>query len=274
MAMHWRKHILQKLSHPAGGSPKHVSLYQGFVEAIELGALKPGQRIPTETELAEALPVSIGTIQRALGSLVNDGLIVRRRGAGSFVAQRQELLEQPLHCRFLGPDGFLPVYAELISRKFIAERGPWSLPLQQAGQNIVRIDRRISINREFNVLSRIYLNLLRFPLFMAFEPHELATSNIKRLLTKHYRVSIAHIEQSMQPEQFPASVRKLMAQPATPGGVRLDLLAMEANGDAAMYQELYVPINPYRLVVSDKFSTGDWDAQAPAAAASIQVKKT
>ncbi len=267
MATPWRRRILQKLSSPSPGTPKHVSLYQGFVEAIEFGALRPGQKIPTETELAQALPVSIGTIQRAIGSLVKDGLVVRRRGAGSFVAHPQKLLEQPLHCRFLGPDGFLPVYAELISRKLIAARGPWSQPLNQSGQSIVRIDRKISINREFHVLSRLYLDLLRFPWLMTCPLQELATANIKGLLTKRYRVSISHIEQSLQPESFSPTIQKLLAEEPTPGGVRLDLLAVETSGKAAMYQELYVPTNPYRLVISDKFGAGHEETAEPAASA-------
>ena len=268
MTMPWRECVLRKLTEPNAGTPKHGSLYAGFVEAIESGALKPGQKLPTETALAEVLPVSIGTIQRALGSLVSEGLVVRRRGAGSFVAHPQNLLEQPLHCRFVGPNGFLPVYSQLIGRKLIAARGPWSVPLIQAGQSVMRIDRKISINREFHVLSRIYVDLLRFPLLMTCPPAELASANIKLLLAKHYRVSISNIEQSLRIEPFTAPVQRVMELAPDAGGARLELLAMESSGKAAMYQELYVPTNPYRLVVSDKFSATE-DAPTPSKARSV-----
>ncbi len=254
MTRPWRECVLRKLAEPDAGTPKHGSLYAGFVEAIESGALKPGQKLPTETALAEVLPVSIGTIQRALGTLVSEGLMVRRRGAGSFVAHPQKLLEQPLHCRFVGPNGFLPVYSQLIGRKLIAARGPWSAALNQNGQSVLRIDRKISINREFNVLSRIYVDLLRFPLLMTCPPAELASANIKLLLAKHYRVAISQIEQSLQIETFLPTVQRVLELAPSAGGAKLELLAVETSGKAALHQELYVPHNPYRLVVSDKFS--------------------
>jgi DNA-binding GntR family transcriptional regulator len=273
MQAKWRECVLQKLAQADTGTPKHVSLYAGLVHAIESGRLKPGQKLPTETELADALPLSVGTIQRAMGSLVGDGLVLRRRGAGSFVAHPQKLLEHPLHCRFVGPQGFLPVYSELIGRKLIAARGPWSAPLQQSGKRILRIDRKLSINREFNVLSRIYVDALRFPLLMSCAPSDLASHNIKLLLAKHYRIGISHIEQSLHLLPFPAPVRRALDLRADGAGVRLDLLAIEPSGKAALFQELYVPSNPYRLVVSEKFDTSDWQtAEPPTRAARVTSK--
>jgi DNA-binding GntR family transcriptional regulator len=263
MPSKWRECVLQKLAEADPGTPKHASVYAGLVQAIESGALKPGQKLPTETELADALPLSIGTIQRAMGSLVGDGLVLRRRGAGSFVAHTQKLLEHPLHCRFVGNQGFLPVYSQLMGRKLIAAFGPWSAPLGQQAKSVLRIDRKISINREFNVLSRIYVDVLRFPLLMTCPPSELASTNIKLLLAKQYRISISHIEQALHLLTFAEPVRRALDLPAEANGLRLDLLAIEGNGRAALFQELFVPSNPYRLVVSDKFGTNDWEpAQA------------
>ena len=271
MQAKWRQCVLQQLSEADAGTPKHVGLYAGLVQAIESGLLKPGQKLPTETELADALPLSIGTIQRAMGSLVGDGLVLRRRGAGSFVAQPQKLLEHPLHCRFVGAQGFLPVYSQLVGRKLMAARGPWSVPLHQNGSSILRIDRKLSINREFNVFSRIYVDALRFPLLVSCAPSALASHNIKLLLAKQYRVGISHIEQSLHLLPFPAPVRRVLE--AEGAGVRLDLLAIEPSGKAALFQELYVPSNPYRLVVSEKFDTSDWQtAEPPARAARVTSK--
>lgn len=53
---------------------------------IRKGEWKPGQRAPSENELSERFGVSRMTARRALEELVQTGEIVRRRGAGSFVA--------------------------------------------------------------------------------------------------------------------------------------------------------------------------------------------
>lgn len=50
--------------------------------AVELGLLKPGERLPSNGEIARALDVAEITVRRALESLAEDGLIERRRGRG------------------------------------------------------------------------------------------------------------------------------------------------------------------------------------------------
>jgi len=57
--------------------------------AIELGLLKPAERLPSDQEIANSLDVSLITARRALEKLQRDGLLQRRRGktGGSFVAE-------------------------------------------------------------------------------------------------------------------------------------------------------------------------------------------
>ena len=82
----------------AGASPK--PLYQqvkDFVIAeIEIGALAPGHRLPSEQELVRRLHVSRMTANRALRELFAQGVLTRIPGVGTFVAPPRsegELLE-------------------------------------------------------------------------------------------------------------------------------------------------------------------------------------
>jgi DNA-binding LacI/PurR family transcriptional regulator len=61
-----------------------------LLEEIRSGRLGPGARIPSELALAEQFNVSRITSKKAMETLEHDGLIVRYRGKGSFVAERQE----------------------------------------------------------------------------------------------------------------------------------------------------------------------------------------
>ncbi|WP_461189359.1 FadR/GntR family transcriptional regulator [Arthrobacter sp. Z4-13] len=56
--------------------------------AISLGLLKPGERLPDQEDVALGLSVSPITARRALASLAEQGVVVRRRGraGGTFVA--------------------------------------------------------------------------------------------------------------------------------------------------------------------------------------------
>tara|TARA_R110002124_G_scaffold19683_6_gene78533 strand:+ start:1624 stop:2391 length:768 start_codon:yes stop_codon:yes gene_type:complete len=57
--------------------------------SIQLGLLKPGEALPADSEVAEALEVSEITVRRALKSLADDNLLVRKRGrgGGTFVSE-------------------------------------------------------------------------------------------------------------------------------------------------------------------------------------------
>lgn len=50
--------------------------------AVSLGLLKPGERLPDQEYVALALSVSPVTARRALTSLAEQGVVVRRRGGG------------------------------------------------------------------------------------------------------------------------------------------------------------------------------------------------
>jgi GntR family transcriptional regulator len=62
-------------------------LYLLLKERITSGALPPGQRLPSEPNLAALHGVSRVTIRRSLDGLSRDGLISRQPGAGTFVTQ-------------------------------------------------------------------------------------------------------------------------------------------------------------------------------------------
>ena len=83
------------------GIPKYMRFQEVLVHAIKDGHWKPGDKLPTEKELAALSRLSVGTVQRALRNLVDQGLVVRQQGLASFVAETQRRMEHPWHCRFL-----------------------------------------------------------------------------------------------------------------------------------------------------------------------------
>ena len=69
---------------------KDQPLYSQVMEAIKQKIANnhwtPGMLISSENELAKEFAVSVGTIKKALGSLVQEGVLFRRQGRGTFVA--------------------------------------------------------------------------------------------------------------------------------------------------------------------------------------------
>lgn len=62
---------------------------------IQSGECPPGAQLPNEMELAKAMGVSRTTLRAALDALEREGLIIRQRGVGTFVAEKP-LLENNL----------------------------------------------------------------------------------------------------------------------------------------------------------------------------------
>lgn len=71
--------------------PNKVTLFeqvsQSISRLISEGHWKPGEMLPNEAELAKSFNVSQGTMRRALKMLVENGVLVRRQGRGTFVAE-------------------------------------------------------------------------------------------------------------------------------------------------------------------------------------------
>lgn len=65
--------------------PLYFQVAQQLERAIEEGRLTPGTRLSNEVELAEHLALSRPTMRRAMGYLVDKGLVVRQRGVGTRV---------------------------------------------------------------------------------------------------------------------------------------------------------------------------------------------
>jgi GntR family transcriptional regulator len=68
------------------GIPIYVQIRESLRGEITQGILKRGQKLPSEQELASKFKVSRMTIRESIEDLVDEGLLYRRHGVGTFVA--------------------------------------------------------------------------------------------------------------------------------------------------------------------------------------------
>ncbi|MDB5691055.1 MAG: GntR family transcriptional regulator [Alphaproteobacteria bacterium] len=73
-----------------GRAPLYQKLQEVLRDAIESRLLKPQDALPPERDLATDFGISRITVRKALDGLVGEGLLTRRQGAGTFVADRVE----------------------------------------------------------------------------------------------------------------------------------------------------------------------------------------
>ena len=70
--------------------PLYQQLQRALRGAIENGIVGPDDALPPERDLAEMLGVSRITVRKAIDELVEDGLLIRKQGSGTFVSNRVE----------------------------------------------------------------------------------------------------------------------------------------------------------------------------------------
>jgi len=76
---------------PHGGAPLYQQLTEQIKRAIAIGALSPGERLPTVKGLALDLKLNPNTVARVYRDLEREGVIATAPGRGSFVSQNGAL---------------------------------------------------------------------------------------------------------------------------------------------------------------------------------------
>lgn len=79
-------HVAAAVAHLTREQPLPQLVADAFRQAIQTGRLAPNDQLPSEPELGTRLRVSRATIRDAIRILTVEGLVMRRRGIGTFVA--------------------------------------------------------------------------------------------------------------------------------------------------------------------------------------------
>ncbi len=125
----------------------------------------PGEVIPAESTLAQSYGVALGTIRQALSLLVEDGVLQRRHGKGTFVTKGVDGASMMRFFRFRGVnDGpsETPVSRILSSRMRAATAQEALVFGASPGAQVLQLERLRSLDNEPCLLETIVLPL---PLF-------------------------------------------------------------------------------------------------------------
>jgi GntR family transcriptional regulator len=76
---------------PKDPTPLYAQLDRGIRVAVATGRLKPGDQLPTVRQLAVDLRVNANTVAKVYLALEREGVVVTKRGVGTFIAEAQPL---------------------------------------------------------------------------------------------------------------------------------------------------------------------------------------
>lgn len=191
--------VKPSLGRLSAAAPLYSQIAARLTDRIKAGKLTPGARLPPERELSEALRVNRMTLRQALHMLENQGLLVRRQGAGTYVAepvierQAGKLISftYGMQRRGLRPGAKIVLFQQRPVDDEVASR----LKLRESAL-VYNLHRLRLINDEPVLLERYIIPVNRFP---NLEKHDLASRSMYEVMEKEYGVIVRQARQSLEP---------------------------------------------------------------------------
>ena len=233
------RRVLGKLDR--SGPPAYAQIEDRLTEAIEVGDLKPGDRLPPERDLAGQLEVSRMTLRQALEALERRGLLRRtvgRRG-GTFVAEPK--IERDLTALAGLTQQLVRQGHQAGARVLSAEEGPAGTRTAEAlglerGDRVFEVIRLRLSDGEPLALERSLFPAERFPGLLG---HGLEGS-LYALLEKEYGQAPRRAEERLEPVLAEPGQGELLGVKAGAPLLLVERTAFSADGVALEFaRDLY-----------------------------------
>ncbi len=144
--------------------PRYERLRDHIAGQITSQTWRPGDPIPSESELAASHGVSIGTVRKAIDRLVAEGLLDRQQGRGTYVRRAKFNSSLFRFFRFHSETGERRVpEARILHRKLVAAPSAAASALRlREGDDVINISRLRLIDGEPLLAEDIWLEAARF----------------------------------------------------------------------------------------------------------------
>ncbi len=222
---------------PKAPVPLYIQLAEIISGKIRSAEFRPGQRIPSEHQLADAFGIGRPTVRQATELLVRRRLLERRRGSGTFV--REPLREIDLFSLAGTTSAFAREGLEIDTRIL---RGPETMPISTGDDNpfaggsayflsrLSRVDARPVLLEEFYLAPDVFPGLDRI---------DLHDRSLSQVVEEHYYLSPTGGRQSFRIDFPDAALAAVLGiEPGTPVLGVSRHLHFEGR-DSAVYSDLY-----------------------------------
>ncbi|HEX2985387.1 MAG TPA: GntR family transcriptional regulator [Caproiciproducens sp.] len=167
-----------------------------IMSQIESGQLKSGDKVPSETELLKRYKVSRITVRAAISELVEDGVLVRSQGKGTFVASPKVMYEANDHIGFTRS---CLLAGKAPSTKLLKSDLVFPPASIKKFLNIGDDEKVIMTERLHSVDEKpISIETNHYPLSFSFLLNEDLEKSLFELLQEKYHIVIAHSERTLE----------------------------------------------------------------------------
>ncbi|GII81831.1 transcriptional regulator [Sphaerisporangium rufum] len=239
--------------------PYYEQLKRLIVQQIDTEGLQPGDLLPSEIELCDRYDVSRTVVRQAIGDLVNEGLLHRMRGKGTFVA-RPKLREQFI-------ESTLGFFEDMTTRGHKVVSDVLSLDLVEAGSKVaealsvpektlcIELVRLRSVNDETVAFTKSYVNSSSKELLADLRQAELSTTSLYRVLEDNWEMRIESGHRSLEASKAKGMLARLLHIRSGEPVLYIESVGHDGNGKAVEYFQAWHRADRTRLemnVVRDR----------------------
>lgn len=239
--------------------PLYRQLALRLREDIDRGGIAVREKIPSENELAQAFGIGRPTVRQATDLLVREGILQRRRGAGTFVlppARRIDLFSLTGTSAAL-KELSLPIQIELLSPQRQVT-GSEILPMNLVGKPVYEVRRLSRIDGEPVLLEILYLDAA---LFSDLENIDLENASLSQVAREHYFLEATSAEQDFEIVETDHQTSQLLEIKAGRPVLKLCRNIHFGQYSHAIYAEIYCRTDRYRF--SQTITTPDLQSKEP-----------
>jgi GntR family transcriptional regulator len=215
------------------GLPVYKQIQGTIVSRVESGQLKPGDIVDSERELARIHGVSLMTARHALAGLEREGMVVRRRGAGTFVAPPKIHFNKLMSYTEQMAGRGLAVSSKLLSLNVIDTEQEVAARLAlPATSQLIRVERlRVGANEPF-AIETCYLSAEDF---VGLTDAPLDRVSLFSILEQDYGLEIAHADEEIDATTADPHTARLLGIPHGSPVLRIRQEIYSTKGKVALY---------------------------------------
>jgi GntR family transcriptional regulator len=215
------------------GTPAYQRIRSVIWKRIEAGQLKPGDVVDSERELAKIHRVSLMTARHALTSLEREGVVERRRGAGTFVAPPKIHFNKLMSYSEQMASRGLVAGSELLCNKIIDYEPEIAARLAVTpNQRLLKVERlRHAANEPF-ALEVCYLSAEEFGGLVSAP---LGKGSLFSILERDFGVELAHADEEVDATAADSRIAELLRVPRGTPLLRIRQVIYSTKGKATIY---------------------------------------
>jgi len=214
--------------------PRYLQISNWLEEMIHKGRYGVGERLPSESSLAEICGVNRNTVRQAISELVAKGLISKKNGVGSFISARDpSAVKYTLQNISSFTDDMLGMgitpETKILSQKVVEADGDLAEKLMLGGDSRVILTERLRLGNGIPlVVERSYLPYGEYKSLLGMR----LTGSLYHILTEKFGTELHHSIQTFRAEALAREDAKLLDAPPKSPGIFLESIIYDSKNVA------------------------------------------